>query len=331
MMPRVLVTGGSGFIGTNLVEEFRREGAPVLNLDLNPPINPAHADLWHRCDILDATELATCVREFGPTHVYHLAARTDLHGTALSDYAANTVGVKSTLSAVAGSKSVERSVFASSRMVCRIGYAPRHEADYRPPNSYGGSKVIGERLVRDARLPSPWIIVRPTSIWGPWFGVPYRDFFLAVLNGRYMHVRGRRVMKSFGYVGNTCFQLRKLITGDSDLAHGRTLYLGDYPPICVNEMAELIRRSGSARRIPTVPLLPLRAVARTGDLLTHFGWTDPPLTSFRLDNLLTEMVFDLRELEECVGPLPYSLEQGVVQTLRWMRTEALVPTMPTRK
>jgi len=38
-MARILITGGSGFIGTNLVEHFLGEGAAVLSLDARPPRN----------------------------------------------------------------------------------------------------------------------------------------------------------------------------------------------------------------------------------------------------------------------------------------------------
>ena len=36
-----------------------------------------------------------------------------------------------------------------------------------------------------------------------------------------------------------------------------------------------------------------------------------PLTNFRLDNMLTEMVYDTRELESIAGPLPFFIEEGV--------------------
>jgi hypothetical protein len=54
-------------------------------------------------------------------------------------------------------------------------------------------------------------MVRPTSIWGPWFEIPYRTFFDATARGRYLHPRGRKVRKSFGYVGNTVYQLDRLM------------------------------------------------------------------------------------------------------------------------
>ncbi len=54
---KVLITGGSGFIGTNLVDFYIEKGAEVLNLDWNPPLKKPQAGLWNEMDIMNAEEL----------------------------------------------------------------------------------------------------------------------------------------------------------------------------------------------------------------------------------------------------------------------------------
>ena len=180
---------------------------------------------------------------------------------------------------------VARTVVASSRLVCRLGYEPRSDEDYCPTTAYGASKVETERIVR-ATTDLPWVLVRPTSIWGPWFGVPYRDFFLNVARGRYVHPAGRRIEKSFGYVGNTTWQLHRLMTAHPADVLGRTFYLGDDPPIEVLDLARRISATLGRRAPRTVPLPLLRSAAIAGDVAERAG-VRAPLTSFRLDNLLT--------------------------------------------
>ena len=51
-----------------------------------------------------------------------------------------------------------------------------------PPNLYGESKVIGEKLVQESEINCDWVIVRPTSIWGPWFEHS-SDFFKVIDRG----------------------------------------------------------------------------------------------------------------------------------------------------
>ena len=91
---RVLVTGGSGFIGTNTVEAFLRDGWVVLNVDIASPKDPAHAPNWRRLDILDDVALPRAFVSFRPDLVIHLAAKTVLEERATPDlYAANIQGL----------------------------------------------------------------------------------------------------------------------------------------------------------------------------------------------------------------------------------------------
>jgi GlcNAc-P-P-Und epimerase len=319
MNRRVLVTGGSGFIGTNLIDFYGSAATAVMSLDHAPPKKPAHRPYWRNIDLLDRGALRAAVEDFAPTHIVHMAARTDLLGRDVSDYPANVEGVKNILDALAGTPSVERVVFASSRMVCKIGYQPQDETDYRPTTAYGQSKVETERIIRAARLQVPWVIVRPTSIWGPWFDVPYKDFFLSIARGRYFHVGRRKVRKSFGYVGNLVHQVDQLLSAPAEGFDRKTIYLADYPPIEVHDWGDRIRREVGAPAIRTMPYLAAKAAALGGDALAQAGWRRVPLTSFRLDNLLTEMIYDTSPLEEIVGPLRYSLDEGTATTVAWLR------------
>lgn len=320
-MSTIIVTGGSGFIGTNLIQSLLQDGHRVLNLDLLPPRCAAHSALWTRADLTDRAALIAHFTAFQPEYVYHLGARTDMHGTALSEYRANTDGTSHLIDAAnAVSHSLRRVIFASSRMVCPIGYQPSSPLDYRPPNPYGESKVVGERLVRAAKLNCEWLLVRPTSIWGPWFGVPYRDFFDAVSRGRYVHPKGRRIRKSFGFVGNTVFQLQQLMQAPAAAVHQQMFYLADYEPIEVREWGGMIARAFGVSAIREVPIGLLRAGARCGDVVQALGWKNVPLTSFRLDNLLTEMLHDTATLEAVCGPLPHGVTDAVSRTVTWMRT-----------
>lgn len=324
---RVLITGGSGFIGTNLVAHMLGLGHEVLNADISPPRNKAHAALWHRVDVTHREGLLACVRDFRPELVFHLAARTDLDGADVSDYAANMAGVSYLIDAVQASAGVQRVVFASSRLVCRIGHQPAHDEDYCPTTPYGQSKVEGERIVRArcAAAPFSWVILRPTSIWGPWFDVPYKLFFLSVAAGRYVHPQGVRIQKSFGFVGNTVHELETVGRAPASQLQGQTLYLADYPPIEVLALAHEVQRASGARPVREVPLALLRAGALLGDAAKSLGMRNPPLTSFRLANLMAPMVHDLAPLQRLCGSLPHDLRSGVEQTVAWLRSQPEVP------
>lgn len=235
-----------------------------MNVDIRPPRQSSHSAVWRNVNLLDDGLLVQAVRDHAPEVVFHLAARTDLEGKMPTDYLANTDGVRNLICALKSQPNLAFVVFASSMLVCRIGYRPRNEDDYCPSTAYGRSKVEGEHIVRQSASGFHWAIVRPTSIWGPWFGTPYRDFFTAVRRGIYLHPRHRLIRRSYGFVLNSIAQLAALIDGADQLS-GRTMYLADYEPVELKSWADMIQRAFSARTVPEVPLALLRVAARTGD------------------------------------------------------------------
>jgi len=321
---RVLVTGGSGFIGTNLVEHYYLSGDHVTNLDIVSPRKSQHAALWRKTNLLDSKALRQAVIEADPEIVFHMAARTDLEGKCMSDYSANTQGVSNLIHALQGVRGLRLTIFASSMLVCSVGYRPNGELDYCPNTAYGESKVVGEQIVRsEAAGRFPWIIIRPTSIWGPWFETPYCDFFMAVQRGLYMHPSGMNIHRSYGFVLNSVVQLARLAALDGASLLGRTVYMADHKPMELKHWAETIQRALGAPPIREIPLWILRGIAMGGDLLKTMGYARPPLTSFRLNNLLTEMVHDTAPLHLACGDLPYSMEQGVRITCEWLSRNSM--------
>ena len=317
---KIFVTGGSGFIGTNLIEYYLQKGCEILNFDIKEPRNKQHNHLWHQGDLLNKEALKSSVQSFNPDFIIHLAARTDLDGKSIKDYSANTLGVSNLMDALQAAPRLKRVLFASSRLVCKIGYQPESEFDYKPTTAYGESKVEGERIVRERAkdISCPWMIFRPTSIWGPWFDVPYKDFFMMILNGRYVHPRARNIRKSFGFVGNSVYMIDKFLSCEEGLIHGKTLYLTDYPELEVQAWANMIALKSGHQKVMEAPYSVLKLAALCGDALKIIGWRNPPLTSFRLENLLTEMLHDTHEVQEICGDLPFGLDDGVEATLAWI-------------
>jgi nucleoside-diphosphate-sugar epimerase len=307
---RLLVTGGSGFLGTNVVDHFTSAGWDVRNVDVRPPRDPAAQKAWLGIDILDRDRLIDGFSRFGPDAVIHLAARTDLDERAdLGGYAPNVEGVRNVVGAIARARSVTRAIFASSQLA----------AGDPPDTLYGRSKLLGEQVVRDAAGPAgAWTIVRPTSLWGPWFGVPFRDLFRLIGRGMYVHPAGITTLKQWGFAGNAAYQLERLLDAPADAVAGRTFYLADYEPLELYEFVDAVRRALGARRVPLVPAPILAAASRLGDIGQRLGLR-PPLTSFRYRNLVTNELADVEPLRRITGPLPYSPNEGIDLTVGWLR------------
>lgn len=326
---RLLVTGGSGFIGTTVVARALARGDVVLNVDIKAPHVAAQAPSWHELDILDRDALIRTATEFKPDYVIHLAASTgvDVPIPDPSHFLTNTQGVDNLVAAIRAAGTVKRAVYTSSLLVCQNGYVPTSDTEYCPPNPYGQSKVDGELIVRRGEHGSEWVIVRPTSVWGPWFEHSYKKFFQMVARGLYAHIqKAADITKPITFVGNAAYMMENLLTAPSNRVASQTFYLGDLPECTVRQWAETVREETGARWIPTVPYGLLKIVALVGDGFKLVGWHGFPLTSFRLGNLVTGAHYPVEKTRDAVGPLPFTLQDGVRETVSWMRDQGFLPT-----
>jgi GlcNAc-P-P-Und epimerase len=317
-MSKILITGGSGFIGTNLVDYLYLKGHEIVNFDKNKPKNQKYLNNWFKGNILNKKELLECFETFNPEYVIHLAARVDLdEKNNLSGYASNIEGVENIVDIINKTPNIKRTIYASSRMVCKIDYIPKSFDDYCPPNLYGESKMLGEKIV-NKNANHDYVIVRPTSIWGPYFEIPYKTFFDTVKKGLFFLPKNHYPKKSFGFVLNTIYQIEKILFSANENLM-KNYYLSDYPEIDLKNWADLVSMELNNKKSNEIPMFPLTIISKIGDFLQVLGWKNPPLTSFRLNNLITNMVYDMSDLESLCGKLPYKLEEGVKITVDWMK------------
>ena len=319
---KIFVTGGSGFLGTNMVEKLiQSNDVSLINFDVNEPKNADHLPYWVAGDICDMKHLKNIFDDFSPDIVIHMAARTDLDGKSLPEYASNTDGVSNIIKCCNESVYIKRVVFLSSMLVCRLGYQPKNDTDYCPTTLYGESKAIGERLVREqVRTGLDWVLLRPTSLWGPWFDIPYRTFFDSVRAGMFMMPSNLAVYRSYGFVLNSVEQIASIASPTNNLGLNKVHYLADKSPIELSDWAAKIINFSKKGKIHRVPWLLLKMLALGGDLLKLVGFSSPPITSFRLSNMTTNAIYDTESWVGICESQKYSTDDGVKITVNWMNT-----------
>lgn len=318
---RILVTGGSGFIGTNVMDLYIERDMPLLNVDWNPPLNPAQSKYWTCCDIMDQNEFRRIATDFEPTHVIHLAARADTDEKEdMEGYLQNHEGTRLVLEVLKDIPSMKHVIVTSTQFVCEAGYQPKHDKDYKPFTLYGESKKLTEDVTREAELPFAWTIIRPTTIWGP-YSLRYRDIMFKVMKkGLYFHPSKKNVIRSYGYVGNMVWQIDRMLTLPVSEMDGKVFYVGD-EPFDLIIWVDKIARELTGKPVRVIPTSLIRLIALGGDLLNLFR-IPFPITSGRYRSMISDYITPMDKTVQALGEAPYSLDEGVKEFIAWYNDDS---------
>ena len=330
---RLLVTGGTGFIGSHLAEQGRRLGAEVVVLGLTDrPEEQANVELLRRQgvevvagSITDAELCGTAVR--GATHVFHLAVA--MREGAKSDEFFETVNLDGTRRLLEASArgGVRRFVYCSTIGIYghRAPGITREDSPLAPGNIYERTKVLAERLVRDfgARRSLPYTILRPADVYGP------RDqrllkLFKGVSAGRFPFFgsgAGRRHMIYVDDVVSGFFR-----ACETDRALGESFILAGPKACTLRELvAEVQAATGSRRYGMRLPLKPMLGVAAVVEDLSRKIGVEPPIYRRRMDFFWSDSEFDTTRARQGLDWAPQvDLPEGIRRTLEdYRRSGAL--------
>jgi nucleoside-diphosphate-sugar epimerase len=277
---RVLVTGGGGFIGSNLVRALLERGDDVRVLDNYSTGNRANlADLAAEVEVFEG-ELRSYERVHAATRgmevVFHQGALPSVPRSVqdpLTTAAVNTEGTLNVLLA-ARDEAVRRVVFASSSSVYgNSDELPRVETQNPDPISpYGVSKLAAERYcVSFSRVyPLEAVALRYFNVFGPnqdpssQYAAVVPRFITAIADGRPVPVYGDGNQKrDFTFVSNVVEA--NLLAADAEEVSGTIVNVATGRATSVHELADTI---GSILGRPVEREL---QPARTGDIRDSYA------------------------------------------------------------
>lgn len=320
---RLLVTGGTGFIGSHLAEEGRRRGAEVVVLGLTGrPEEEANAELLARqgVEVLSGsiTDAELCRRAArGATHIFHLAVAMREGGKSDEFFeSVNLDGTRCLLEA-ARTQQVERFVYCSTIGIYghRAPGITREDSPLAPGNIYERTKVSAERLVRDfaEHCGVPSVTLRPADVYGP------RDqrllkLFKGITRGRFPLFGSGSGRRHMIYVDDVVSAFFKACERDQALGEG-LIVAG--PSACTLRQLidEIQAATGSKRygvRLPLAPMLGIAAVVE--DVSAKLG-VDPPIYRRRMDFFHSDSEFDTSRARRVLDWEPrVDLREGIRRT-----------------
>jgi nucleoside-diphosphate-sugar epimerase len=220
---KILVTGGLGFIGHNVVRNLEQLGHSVIITDtqttygivpkdeldylISERLKKITTDSIYRIDITDQGGIDRVVRDHKPDVVIHMASFPRQKVVNANPSHGAHVMVEGLLNVLESAKRhrVERVVYISSSMVYGdFKDQVTEDSECNPIGQYGIMKLAGEQLVKDyhRRGAFDYVIIRPSAVYGP-LDVEDRviaKFMLAALRGETLKVNGAEETLDFTYV-----------------------------------------------------------------------------------------------------------------------------------
>lgn len=287
---RVLITGGLGFIGSNLARAVSRQGAHVTLVDSLIPQyggNLANvADLRDQvtlniCDVRDPFAIEYLVQD--KDYLFNLAGQTshlDSMSEPRTDLDINSAAQLSILEACRKANLRIKIVFASTRQLYgKPEYLPVDEKHpVRPVDVNGINKLAGEwyHLLYNNVYGIRACALRLTNTYGPGMRVrDARQTFLGIwirllIEGKPIRIFGDGLQRrDFNYVDDCVDAL--LLAGQSDIANGKVYNLGSSEVVNLKDLARMVVELDERGQFEFIPFPLERKAIDIGDYYSDFS------------------------------------------------------------
>ncbi len=316
---KITFIGGSGFVGTRLIDilkEDKTRNYQLRNIDLlNSHFHPEITEIGDVRDQQCMDEKlndADCVVLLAAKH------RDDVHPTSLY-YETNVGGMEKTLKAME-KNGVKRLVFYSSVAVYGLN---KHNPDENHPadpfNHYGKSKWQAEEVLQEwYKTHSDWNIniVRPTVIFGERNRGNVYNLLKQISTGRFLMVGKGDNKKSMAYVGNIVAFTKFLIDNKTE---GYNVYnYIDKPDLSMNGLVGHVSKVLN-KHIPKIHF-PLWLGMMGGycfDLMAMISGKKLTISSVRVKKFCATTQFDATKVQKSGFKAPFTLAEGLKRTLEF--------------
>lgn len=316
----VLVTGGTGFIGSFLVETLVNRGACVRCLVLEGESLGRIGQLpvqWYYGDVSHRETLRYAVRSVD--YVYHLAGVKQTWDET-QYFRVNLDGTKNLVEAcLSENRTLKRFLFTSSQAAAgpsRNGIPLTEDDACMPRTAYGRSKRAAEEYLLAHRSELPITIVRLALVYGPTNITTEKGLQMA---------RWRFIPKIDQYINLIYIQdvIEALIlAAEDERARGQLYFITNAEPVSLQDVVEqTLKLQNRTGFVVPIPRWLLKLVAQLGSY--YRTWIDRPLRPLNMRDELDDLLhkYWICSGEKAKRELGFeprvSLKAGIEQTLQW--------------
>jgi nucleoside-diphosphate-sugar epimerase len=327
---RIVVTGGTGFLGRHVVWRLATRGHDVAFTGRNSRAAATvkalaggdvdFLDLDHGSEAARSRLSAICR---GADAIVHCAALASPWGHRRSFERSNVTAVEEVLAA-SRERDVGKLVHISSPSIYfdfTDRLQVREDAPLPSPvNEYARTKRAAEELVLAARLPHS-IILRPRAIFGPWDNALLPRLLRLIRLGHVPLLRGGRALIDLTYVDNVVDAVEAALALPFNRAGAAAIFnITNAEPV---EIGDLFARVSAAFDLPLNaaqrPYFAADLAARLLETIARLvpGW-EPPFTRYSLGTIAFSQTLDLSRARLLLDYRPrVSLDEGIRRTSHW--------------
>ena len=317
--PELFLTGGSGYVGRNLIRHFTAAGWRVVALVRSAQAAEVVAALGavpFAGDLLDEN-LADGMQ--GCQALVHAAADTN-HGRGTSQQVRTNLDGTRNVLVTARQAGISRAVYISTESVLLDGRplvnaTERHPFPTRPAGTYSQTKGDAERLALSLDAPDFAVVaIRPRFVWGrdDTTALPY--LVEVATSGQLAWIDGGHYRSSTTHIANLCEGI------DLALDRGRggeVYFITDGAPEQFRTfITRLLASQGVAAPDKVVPRWLLRGLAAVGDVLADVsrGRIKPPITLQQFATSAVEVTLDITKARTELGYYPViTIDAGLAE------------------
>ncbi len=311
---KVLVTGGSGFIGTRLVEVLLKEHHDVKIFDKRPSVT--YPELVTIGDVRDKDAMVEAFK--GMDVIYNLAAEHADNVTPKSLYTDVNVGGAENLVAAVKANNIKYIVFTSSVAIYgRHQVNPDESFEAQPTNEYGRTKYEAEKIFVKWVEENPdnsLTIVRPAVVFGENNVGNVHRLIEQIAKKRFVMVGDGKNKKSMGYVGN----ISLFLASKANAKSGVDIYnFAGKPDLTSEKIVDIITDElKSTHKTPHVPEWIGLIGGYVFDTLSKITGKKYPISTVRINKFTADTTVSTEKLLKSGFVDSFDLEEGIRRMIR---------------